>query len=183
MNGDAELFRRLLRRRYRGFVQVRICDTGPQFAGALGVRILHQYLPAETDPGRFLVLHWGRNGMPRELRLSHPADETLELVVRSISRTTNENRQWLLLLREGTPEPWRALAPPRSAYTGALGLSPRQRELAWYLSNTEFTQKEIAHELNIAEGTLRTHVHRLFGKIGVRTRIELLARLKERDNS
>ena len=60
----------------------------------------------------------------------------------------------------------------------ALGISPRElevlRELAAGLSN-----KEIARRLEVSPNTVKTHVTRLFEKLGARRRTEAIHRARE----
>jgi DNA-binding CsgD family transcriptional regulator/tetratricopeptide (TPR) repeat protein len=55
--------------------------------------------------------------------------------------------------------------------------SPRERAVA-QLAARGYTSREIGAALNIGERTVETHLSRVFRKTGVRTRIELAARLR-----
>jgi len=72
----------------------------------------------------------------------------------------------------------RSAAQPAGALTEdlLLCLSPRERSIARLLCVGR-ADKEIAHELDIAHSTIRTHVTRIFAKLGVRNRTELTERL------
>lgn len=67
----------------------------------------------------------------------------------------------------------RAVAQPdRSAVFAALDrLTPREREVLDALASGH-TNKEIALALGISPGTVKTHVERLIGKLGVRDRTQ-----------
>lgn len=57
-----------------------------------------------------------------------------------------------------------------------FGLSPRQREIA-VLVTRGLSNREIAERLFIAEQTVKDHLHDIFGKVQVRRRSELIARI------
>lgn len=57
------------------------------------------------------------------------------------------------------------------------GLSPREREVAVLLAEGR-SYKEIAAELGISLGTVKTHIARVYEKTGAGTKIELRKRLK-----
>lgn len=59
----------------------------------------------------------------------------------------------------------------------ATGLSIREGEVAERICRG-YSDKEIAAELNIGFSTVRSHVDRIFQKLAVRTRTQLVARLK-----
>jgi len=60
--------------------------------------------------------------------------------------------------------------------TDGLRLSTRQAEIARLISQG-MSDKQIAWQLGISFGTLRTHMSRLFQKCDVKDRLELLARI------
>lgn len=74
------------------------------------------------------------------------------------------------------PGPGATDGNPRAV--AALGISPRElevlRELAAGRSN-----KEIAAALNVSPNTVKTHVARLFEKLGARRRTEAILRARE----
>jgi DNA-binding NarL/FixJ family response regulator len=51
-------------------------------------------------------------------------------------------------------------------------LSQRERQLVELVRQAKLN-KEIAHELSLAEGTVRDYLSRLFRKVGVKNRTEL----------
>ena len=53
-------------------------------------------------------------------------------------------------------------------------LTIRERE-AMLLAAKGFTNKTIARELNVTEGTVKVHLHRIYQKLGVRSRFALTA--------
>lgn len=52
-------------------------------------------------------------------------------------------------------------------------LTPAQRRVADLLLDSGFSRKEIASEMGISEGTVRTHMQKLYRRLGVRSRAEL----------
>jgi DNA-binding NarL/FixJ family response regulator len=57
-----------------------------------------------------------------------------------------------------------------------LLLTERERQIA-ALVRTGVSNKEIARQSGLREGTIKSHVHNIFRKLGVRSRIELIRRL------
>ncbi len=51
-------------------------------------------------------------------------------------------------------------------------LSPRERQVM-LLAAKGFANKAIALELNVAEGTIKLHLHRVYQKLGIRSRFAL----------
>jgi DNA-binding NarL/FixJ family response regulator len=64
-------------------------------------------------------------------------------------------------------------------------LSPREREVMFLAANG-FANKEIARELKVTEGTIKLHLHRVFQKLGIKSRFALTVLVRqhafERDN-
>jgi DNA-binding CsgD family transcriptional regulator len=56
------------------------------------------------------------------------------------------------------------------------GLSPREREIARMVAKG-YTNKTIAAVLEISSWTVDTHIRRIFGKVGVRSRSAMVAQL------
>lgn len=77
----------------------------------------------------------------------------------------------LLVLREIEA----AGAEPRWA---DVGLTPRQQQVARLLVTTSHGYKQIAAELDVAEGTVRKHVERVYRAYGVQSRTELIERTR-----
>ncbi|MBX0330359.1 helix-turn-helix transcriptional regulator [Oscillochloris sp. ZM17-4] len=85
---------------------------------------------------------------------------------------------WVEPLRRciGEPQP-RSIAPPaRRAPATALiePLSGREREIL-DLMEIGCSNRDIAARLSIVEGTVKTHVKHIFGKLGARNRTEAVA--------
>lgn len=59
----------------------------------------------------------------------------------------------------------------------ATTLGPRERELALLLAEGHTTQ-EIAERMDLTEATVRTYVKRILSKVGVRSRLQLVAWLE-----
>ena len=51
-------------------------------------------------------------------------------------------------------------------------LSPREREVM-VLAAKGFTNKQIARELRVTEGTVKIHLHRVYQKLGIKSRFAL----------
>lgn len=64
----------------------------------------------------------------------------------------------------------------RVHYLG-MSLSPTEQKIVNELCTTGFSNKAIGDKLNIAEGTVKTHLTFVFDKIGCTTRSELMAKL------
>jgi DNA-binding NarL/FixJ family response regulator len=66
-----------------------------------------------------------------------------------------------------------------SAHNGLRGslncdaLSAREREVM-LLAARGFANKEIARELNITEGTIKLHLHKIYQKLGIKSRFSLM---------
>lgn len=75
-------------------------------------------------------------------------------------------------------------APPAPPFDGnpqaqaALGISPREREVLEHLA-AGLSNKEIAGRLNVSPHTVKTHVARLFEKLGARRRTEAILKARE----
>lgn len=65
---------------------------------------------------------------------------------------------------------------PTSSTNALESLTAREREIV-NLVSTGLRNREIADECGLTEGTVKTHMHNIFGKIGVRSRTQLLIAL------
>ena len=70
------------------------------------------------------------------------------------------------------------LCTPARAPNPPSGLTPRQRDVAVMLVRTGLSYKEIAVQLQVREGTLRTHAERVYRALGVHSRAELTVSLR-----
>jgi DNA-binding CsgD family transcriptional regulator len=68
----------------------------------------------------------------------------------------------------------RPLSVTNEAVTLPVRLSPRERRVLELVARGA-SNKEIARELNVSEGTVRTHLERLYRKLGVHSRTEAAA--------
>jgi len=60
-----------------------------------------------------------------------------------------------------------------------VALSERQQEVA-ALVHKGLSNKEIGHALGVSEGTIKCHLHSIYVKLGVQSRIELMTMLPSR---
>jgi DNA-binding NarL/FixJ family response regulator len=63
-----------------------------------------------------------------------------------------------------------------AAQDGVAALSPREREVAGLVADGR-TNREIAARLFLSEKTIETVLSRVFRKLGVRSRVEVAARI------
>jgi DNA-binding CsgD family transcriptional regulator len=56
------------------------------------------------------------------------------------------------------------------------GLTPREYQVAVLVSRG-MSNKEVARELGVSDGTVKLHVHNIFQKIGARNRYGLIQRM------
>jgi DNA-binding NarL/FixJ family response regulator len=74
--------------------------------------------------------------------------------------------------------PTPATAPGNPPAVAALGISPREMEVLAALARGQ-SNKEIAAALQVSPNTVKTHVARLFEKLGARRRTEAIARARD----
>jgi DNA-binding CsgD family transcriptional regulator len=67
---------------------------------------------------------------------------------------------------------------PARARTAPSALTPRQRDVATLLVKTGLSCKQIAAQLHVREGTLRTHTEEVYRALGVHSRAELTVALR-----
>jgi DNA-binding CsgD family transcriptional regulator len=70
----------------------------------------------------------------------------------------------------------RCLLQRRAAAPASLALSPRQGEIALLVA-TGRTNRSIARSLGISEWTVNSHLRRIYEKLGVRSRAEMVAKV------
>lgn len=56
------------------------------------------------------------------------------------------------------------------------GLTPREYQVALLVSRG-LSNKEVARELGVSDGTVKLHVHNIFQKLGARNRYGLIQRM------
>jgi pimeloyl-ACP methyl ester carboxylesterase/DNA-binding CsgD family transcriptional regulator len=163
-------FNELCRRTTTPEIAQRLMHT----RGEVDVRHL---LPGITVPT--LVLHARQDeAVPlsegRLLASSIPGAEFVQL----------ESRNHILL---GQEPAWERFKAEVLAFTGEpasredpkfTALSPREREILLLLSRG-YTNAQIGGELFISEKTVRNHVTKIFGKLGVRTRAQAIVLAKD----
>ncbi|MCC6556979.1 MAG: response regulator transcription factor [Polyangiaceae bacterium] len=98
--------------------------------------------------------------------------ELLEIRAHRLAKETHALPDDVTLLVLRTLEiPAPEVAPPERP--GLAILTPAQRRVAELLINSGFSRKEIASEMGISEGTVRTHMQNLYRRLGVQSRAEL----------
>jgi DNA-binding NarL/FixJ family response regulator len=141
------------------------------------------------------LINFGSLASAAELRDLHRRFPTTRLVVLANRPTTNESRQMLAfgataclskgseardvlhaihLASRGLHVLPSAQAPAAPA-PGPDVLTPREAEVMELLQSGR-SNAEIAHELHVSIETVRSHARRIYRKLGVKTRRELLAR-------
>jgi LuxR family maltose regulon positive regulatory protein len=70
------------------------------------------------------------------------------------------------------------LAPSYPAQPLVEPLTGRETEVLHLLA-TGLSNREIAERLYLSEGTVKTHTHNLYAKLGVQSRTRAIARAKE----
>ncbi|MGH6816656.1 MAG: response regulator [Hyphomicrobiaceae bacterium] len=80
--------------------------------------------------------------------------------------------------RSGPAAPAAAPSPPVPAEIGLDDLTPRQRDVLEGISRG-LSNKEIARQLDLAEGTVKIHLAALFARFGARNRTELATRAQD----
>jgi DNA-binding CsgD family transcriptional regulator len=183
IEAERALFRKLSRRHYQGFVRFYEGASARLQLSEVQALFLADYFPLESDAASALVARWVAAGRPRTYALPHPTIPTQDLLAQAICWQDDGRREWALLLQETQAANRGAPNTGDRAEIEKLGLSPRLKELAWFLTQTDLQHKEIARAMEISEGTLRTHITRLFAKARVNSRLELASRLAESKKS
>lgn len=142
--------------------------------------LAHAYAPAvRVEKGRawlerFVQRLIAETGQQRTLEIPRPdGGATLSVSAHRLSRGVHAVTEplTLVLLREETA----ALSLPAPL---TRTLTRRQLDVAQQLATTGRSYKEIAEHLGISQGTIRKHVEQVYRTLGVRSRPELLARLR-----
>ncbi len=75
-------------------------------------------------------------------------------------------------------EQWGVLGSPTQPESLVEHLTEREAEVLRLLASG-LSNQEIAQRLYLSEGTIKTHTHNLYGKLGVQSRTQAIARAKE----
>ena len=68
-------------------------------------------------------------------------------------------------------------AEPEYAQLTALGLTPRESEIA-SLVMQQYSTEDISRRLVISQYTTKKHLHHIFTKLGVRSRMQLIEAIR-----
>jgi RNA polymerase sigma factor (sigma-70 family) len=60
-------------------------------------------------------------------------------------------------------------------------LSDREQQVITLLCDG-LSNREIAKKLGVTEGTVKVHLHAIYGKLGVRSRVELMIAVADREH-
>lgn len=110
-----------------------------------------------------------------ELRVGRDA----YLVIRQDTAVTPARPQPALLTGQAFagPAPASPTATPACERPSISNLlTPRELQIALHVARGRYN-KQIAHDIQISEWTVSSHLRRIFAKLGVRTRAEMVARV------
>ena len=123
----------------------------------------------------------------REVLVAPPVNGALGWLLRAVEEARAPARQSTAagdeILLDTTVGDVRCLLirqPAENSAAGHARLSPREREIARMVGKG-FTNKTIAHVLDISLWTVATHLRRVFAKLDVTTRAAMVARVLEDD--
>ena len=165
------------------FPKAKIFPSAPKNIPTDCIVWLHNPLSTDARPAgiRFVVLHDEPNDEKglEELALgasgycnAHATPEllrTVESVIRSNGLWVGESLLNRLVSGIGVRSP---MAHRHDQHPALLALSEREREVALCVARGE-SNKEITHNLDIAERTIKAHLTSVFEKLGVRDRLQL----------
>jgi DNA-binding CsgD family transcriptional regulator len=138
----------------------------------IGPRPLGRALPTEVIGvlARARAVADGRSNMPARVRLRSPSGHWLLLHATSLRDAEGEHGSVAVVVEPAHRE---EIAP---IIVEAYALSPREQEVTSLIARGAGTD-EIAASLFLSPHTVRDHVKAVFGKVGVSTRGELIAKL------
>ncbi|HEY0996196.1 MAG TPA: LuxR C-terminal-related transcriptional regulator [Gemmatimonadaceae bacterium] len=113
----------------------------------------------------------------RELREAREAREAREVRVVREAHDAGDPRD-ARDARDAHPASHHAPAPAPAPAIAAWRLTPREVDVARHVARG-LPNKRIALECGMREGTVKSHIHRLFHKLDVASRVELVLRLRE----
>lgn len=79
--------------------------------------------------------------------------------------------------RNLTPRPARAEFHRNEAAIRSLGLTPRECEILAALASGQ-SNKELARSLDVAPDTVKTHLSRIYAKLGVSRRVQAIEKAR-----
>jgi len=125
----------------------------------------------------------------RPARALREFDAVLELLLATVARMLDARR--VIFAREEREEPFVQLTvweggTLSSTREMAEAFSPVATELAGRaffatgVGNTGFRNREIAEQLNVTEGTVKLHLHNVYQKLDIQSRVELTLYAQQR---
>jgi DNA-binding CsgD family transcriptional regulator len=105
----------------------------------------------------------------RTWSLAHASGTRIQITMYRINKESHAVGQNLTLVTLAEDDPSKALE--------SAGLSPRQCQIALLLAYSGLSYKQMADKLRMSEGTLRKHVEKLYRRLDVHSRAELVERL------
>lgn len=111
-----------------------------------------------------------RAGAKGYLLKDMPADELAQAIRMAHRGYTQMAPGLMKKLMERTSEP--SLTESDAVTTALVSLTPRERDVLHLIGNGS-TNREIAEQLYISEGTVKTHVTHLFDRLNLRNRAQL----------
>ncbi len=165
------------------FPQAKILSAIPESPPSDSILWLHNMLPDGMRPAgvHFVVMHNEPNDEKGLEALAHGASgycnahatpellQTIESVIRSKGLWVGESLLNRLVGGIGLRSP---MAGKHEMHPALQALSERERAVALCVARGE-SNKEITHNLNIAERTIKAHLTAVFEKLGVRDRLQL----------
>ena len=150
------------------------------FAALCDLQERHPGLPivivsGEDDPRlmREAIDHGALGFIPK----SSPPDVILNALRLVLSGSTYLPREIMMAAHAPAPA-----APPPSSLAAGLGLTPRQGEvLALILAGK--SNKSICRDLDLAEGTVKTHVAAVFKALNVSSRVQAVIAVSKRGST
>ena len=103
-----------------------------------------------------------------------------EMYIMDVMKIHFELKLYYLLTTQVTPKDSlpSAFAKPITSFSQNYGLTKREAEIAQLIYYGK-TSEDICQGLYISDSTLRKHIHNVYRKVGVKTRVQLLKELEQ----